>query len=112
MFVQVLIARPEAVRGRKKNKSMGTTILVWVLPIVLVGLECIFMRRCINVAPGKTGAKKPPRAMLLLWPLSFVPVLGWVVFVALALVASFNLTVKDWAITSNRFTRYWFGLDD
>ncbi|MDR0688511.1 MAG: hypothetical protein LBF55_07525 [Prevotellaceae bacterium] len=91
---------------------MGTTILVWVLPIVLVGLECIFIRRCINVAPGKTGAKKPPRAILLLWPLSFIPVLGWALFLALVVAVSLQLASEDWTIPSNRFTRYWFGLDE
>jgi hypothetical protein len=81
-----------------------TAFFVYILPIILVMLECWFLRTCVRFENGK----KVPRLLLLLLMLaSFVPVLGLIESIAFIAIVAFNISFDDLEIADNRFTRFW-----
>jgi hypothetical protein len=79
---------------------------VWILPVILVALECWFIRSCMV---GDDERKAPRLVVLLLILGSLAPVVGWVVFVGCLIWICANASDSDsgWRIAENRFTRYW-----
>lgn len=83
-------------------------IFAYLLPLALVALECIFLRKCVLIARDRGYSRMPRAVPALLMAASFVPILGWIAFLATLIVAIINLSEGDWQLIPSRFTRYWF----
>lgn len=85
-------------------------MLLWLLPVALAALECLFLRTCLVWEFGSES--RAPRAVLaMLMLLSIVPVFGGVVVLSTITVMVMMISIGDLEVSSNRFTRYWFGVD-
>jgi hypothetical protein len=80
------------------------TFFIHVLPVILVILECWFLRTCVRLEDGE----KIPRLILLLLILaSFVPILGVVVAILTAVIVPVIISFGELEIADNKFTRFW-----
>jgi hypothetical protein len=89
-------------------------LFVYILPVILVILECIFLRTSVAI-PAKSrygeepryseeSARRVPRLLILfLVIISLVPILGLVEAVLIPII----ILANNWEIKDNRFTRFW-----
>jgi hypothetical protein len=98
--------------------------IFYVLPILLVLLECFFMRYCVTLVDEglrhseyeeqvSEGHKIPRIQLALLLFASFIPGVGALVFLITTGIIVIRLSSDEfdidyfWVIRETRFTKYW-----
>lgn len=81
---------------------MGLFIL-YILPIILVVGEIIFMRKCLT-------PKIPRIVCMIAFVISLIPILGLIVCIVLPAFIAYLLGEYDSGLelVDNRFNRFWF----
>jgi hypothetical protein len=80
------------------------TFLMCILPVILVTLECWFLRSCVRL---DWEGKRVPRLLFVLVLGAPVPFLGWTIFIIMSIVSIAFLVGEDWELADNGFTRFW-----
>lgn len=75
--------------------------ILYILPIILVVGEIIFMRKCLT-------PKMPRIACMGAFAVSLVPILGAIACLALPVIIAYALNECGYKLAKNRFNKFWF----
>lgn len=75
--------------------------ILYILPIILVVGDIIFMRKCIT-------PKMPRIVCMAAFAVSLVPILGAIACLALPVIIVYALNECGYKLAKNRFNNYWF----
>lgn len=79
----------------------------WLLPLILVVLEAIFVRKCVQ----KRNGDPLPRFWVWISVIAALcPVAGWIIFGVwiVLLIMGLSEPYSSWTFIDNRFIRFWF----
>jgi hypothetical protein len=80
------------------------TSFVYIFPIIVVILECWFLRVCVRLK----GNRKVPRILVAsLILISFIPILGLILSALFIFIVAMLINGEDLEVVDNKFTRFW-----